>query len=165
MSRDRLGHPARSILTWIAIVTTVIAFTGWCALKGKFKTASMEEVRAALPSELLKREADDEAGQQRYIELVDLIRQLGQSETIDTDRTSPVVATLHSKNDEFWRAKSMIRARMVSLLNEGPIQCPSMELRGDVTWLPPMSIYWFLSMALSRAKLFSSNRNFDDCTL
>jgi len=144
-------------------VLVVFAFTAWRAIGYRFRTASIDEVWAVVPPDLLKREPVDEAAQQRYVELVELIRQLGESSS--SERTSAGATTLHSKNEEFWRAKSMIRARMVSLLKEGPIQCPSGGLEGDITWLPPNSLYWFLSMALSSAKLFAANRNFDDCTL
>jgi len=74
MSRNRswLAKGSKIVVAAVALISILC----WRAKELGFKTASMNDVRAVLPAELLKQEPVNEEAQRRYLDLVAMIPQV-----------------------------------------------------------------------------------------
>src|ERR1700733_2548323 len=157
MSRTRTENTGRSVLGYVSIVVFVlIALACRLYLSVRFKTASMDEIGAKLPAELLMKEPEKKPAQDRYLDLVEMIPRLDLAQVNEVcGKTLPDEARYRNALD-FWRKNPGIESKILVVLKQGPIQRPSKDPPGSAIWLPTNPIAWFSKLATASSTLYAS---------
>ena len=118
---------------WLKVAvcaTALVVVACWVALQPSFKPASLEEVRALLPADLLKEPAVDKAAQIRFAALVKLIPSIDERQIEEICDVKGPIPQRYEKSLQFWHSHQDVDSMVFNLLGEGPIQWPSVPTNG-----------------------------------
>lgn len=150
----------------VIVLVALLGVAGWRLMQPKIKTASMAEVRAVLPKELLETLPPDVAAEERYKKLIALVSSLDEEELgtfASTKTIKQPAATIYARARAFWVTHPSLCNDIMSILAAGPIQwkpAPNSTLFGN-DWIPLSKCKTFVKSVTTSARLYGDDKQFN----
>jgi len=148
----------------IFVVVGFLCFVGWRAMQPKIHKATMAEIRAVLPPELLVVDQVDVQAQERYKKLVAISQKIDAKESasiLDSKKVAPDVVFAAVK--KFWQAHPTLTTDLTVILSER-IQSIQGKQAGPFGFTSLSTIKNLSKVLTTSARLYADHKEYAQST-
>ncbi len=120
--KARSGPVASRVIAGVMIGFGILGLVVWRALQPRIQTASMEEIRAILPQEILVTASPDPVGEKRYRRLATLCGRTTSKDWSDLFNSKLAPGVREKLAINFWNSNPKLMLELDQVLKEGDLR-------------------------------------------